>query len=214
MMRRSIRFAVAVAVVVGAVAGPAAAARRSGQPSTTTFFLRASDPGCQTGFGLSIEDGDDATNCGFIDGGAPQEVTQVVLNERTTERTWSAYDGLPLKVDASRPLTTDITLKSFQPVSPAAIGVGQAVFELTFTGFSSGERVELGTGEATYVVTPGTFEYKINLELDVPDELQGKVINSLEMTTVVRGAVALHGAFSVDDPSSTISLPTLSRRRS
>lgn len=209
-------FLLVTAVVVLAVSVVSAAhagARPRLGPGTKTFYLRTNDASCQAGFALSVEDGPDAANCGYVDAGVVQEGTIALLGRYTTQRTWAAQDGVPMTLDAKRPVTTDITLKSFQDRSPAALGAGQAVFDVTLTGFSGGEQVVVGHAEESYVVTPGTYEYALRFDIDVPDELHAVTITSLEMTTVVRGAVVLHGAFSVDDPSSTIAVPTLVKTR-
>lgn len=213
-MTRMLQFTLAASFVVAGIAGDASAGRARLGATNTTFFLHATDSGCQSGFELSVADGPDAANCGFIDAGVAQEATKVALNRYTTARTWAAQDGLPLRLDATRSISTDITLKSFEVVPPGSLGAGQAVLDLTFTAFSDGKQVTVGQGQETYVVTPGTNEYRIRFDIDVADELQGKTITSLDLTTVVRGAAILHGAFSVDDPSSTITIPTFVRRTS
>lgn len=213
-MKKSFMLVIAVVVLSAIVASTAHAARPRVRRGATPFFLRVTEPGCQTGFALSVEDGPDKANCGYVDAGVVQEGVILLLGKYTTQRTWFAQDGLPMTVDAARPVTTDITLKSFQVVRPAALGAGQAVFDVTLTGFSDGEQVVLGHAEESYLVTPGTYEYRLRFDIDIPDELQGVTLTSLEMSTVVRGAVLLHGAFSVDDPSSTVTVPTLVTGRS
>ncbi|HWC14587.1 MAG TPA: hypothetical protein VG929_08320 [Actinomycetota bacterium] len=212
-MKKTLVLAIALGVVCGSFVSSAQAGRTRMLPGTSTFYLRTTDAACQTGFALSIEDGPDAANCGYVDGGLPQEGTIAVLGKYTTQRTWIAQDGLPMTVDATRPVTTDITLKSFQPRSPASLGTGQAIFDVVLTGFSGGEQVVLGEAQESYVVTPGTYEYQLRFDVDIPDELHRTTVTSLEMTTVVRGPVLLHGAFSVDDPSSSINVPTLVKTR-
>ena len=212
-MKRASVLALALCLLGGSLMSAAVAGRSRLVPGETTFYLRANDAGCQTGFGLSIHDGPDAANCGYIDAGLAQEVANAALGEYTTARTWFSQDGVPITLDASRPVTTNITLKSFQAPSPVALGAGQALFDVTLTGFADGEQVVVGHAEHSYLVTPGTYEYRLRFDIDVPDELQGVTLTSLEMTTVLRGPVLLHGAFSVDNPSSSIAVPTLVKKR-
>ena len=170
-------------------------------PATTYFLHRAACGGdADPGLGMSTEDlqeegGDD---CGNLLMGLPNEAELVTT-------IYPATDALPLTLDPSRPVSGEITLHS------NGVGAGQAEVDLTLTGTSGGETVVIAEQTLTYVMTPDSDTYTSPIEM-IPDEgSNGKVFESLEFTTWVRGPSLLHGYASVDDPPSFVVVPTSTR---
>ena len=69
-------------------------------------------------------------------------------------------------------------------------------------------------GETTigYSVTPDQDSY--TLEVDIPPVagINKTAFDSLVLTTVMQGAVLLHGSYVLDDPASFIKIPQLITR--
>ena len=185
-----------------------------------TYYMRADacDGEETDNLRLSLEDGPDAGNvCGWLNNGllntaaaAAGEPETPVINVTVAKDVWPVADGLPLTLDASKPLTGTLNLRSaFHDAAPDnGLSVGEAKLEISFTGVSGGEELPIGNATVTYTVTPQASNYAAEFEIDLVDELDKKVLESLSMTTAVHGNTLLHGSFEMDDPASTVIVPT------
>ena len=204
MRKGLLSIALAAVMVAGvfsaipATAQEAEAPAPADGPATTYFLHRAACGGdADPGLGMSTEDlmeegGDD---CGNALMGLPNEAGLVTT-------TYPATDALPLPLDPTRPVTGEITLHS------NGGGVGQAEVDLTLTGTAAGESVVIAEQTLSYLMTPDNDTYTNPIEMTPADGLAGKVFESVEFTTLVRGPSLLHGFASVDDPASFVTIPT------
>jgi hypothetical protein len=121
----------------------------------------------------------------------------------------SAIDGLPLTLDASKPVKGTFVMGSYTlaALSDAGagqpLGVGQAEWDIILTGTSGSEDVTIGevTTEA-YTVTPGTGDYEVTFEIKPAPELAGKVFDGLTLSLEQTGNTLVHGAIGTDATSS------------
>ena len=163
---------------------------------------------------LSITDGTepaDGNQCGFLDYGVMNEV-YVASGDTAVSDAWPAVDGLPLVLDATKPITGTINMYSSylgDPL-PAEVGVaaGQVEMVIDITGVSAGEDIVVGTAMVEYQVTPGTALYEVKFEIKPGAELDKKSFEEFVLTTTVRGPNALHGLYELDNPASTVIVPS------
>lgn len=118
-----------------------------------------------------------------------------------------ATEGLPLTLDASKPITGVISADSFFLVGagPDVMGVGQAELYVKLVGTSGGEEVVIG--ELTtdpYTVTPAESEYTVEFEITPPEELAGKVFDDLTLNLELTGNQMFHGVLPADGTSTLI----------
>lgn len=108
----------------------------------------------------------------------------------------AAVDGLPLTVDATKPIKGVIVVESYAlALGPDVAGVGQPSVVITATGTSAGQDVAIGEFTSDpYVVTPNQVEYPVEFEIAVPAELDKKVLDGLTLTWRVTGPSMFHGA--------------------
>ena len=117
-----------------------------------------------------------------------------------------ALDGIPVTLDASKPITGKISAESYYLFGPPAqgdvMGIGQAELSVKLVGVSGGEEIVIG--ELTtdpYLVTPASAEYVVEFEIDPADELQNKVFESLTLHLELTGDQMFHGVLPADGTS-------------
>jgi hypothetical protein len=113
-------------------------------------------------------------------------------------------DGLPLTLDASKPIKGVISASSYylQGVGPDVMGIGQAQLDVKLAGTSGGEEIVIG--ELTtdpYTVTPAEADYTVEFEITPPEELAGKVFESLVLSLELTGNQMFHGVLNADGTS-------------
>ncbi len=108
----------------------------------------------------------------------------------------SAVNGLPLTLDATKPIKGTIVVESYAlAVGPDIVGVGEPSVVITATGTSGGAEVPLGEFESDpYLVTPAQVEYPVEFEIAIPAEHDKKVLDGLTLTWEVTGPSMFHGA--------------------
>lgn len=201
-MRKTILVGLVAGLVSGAVAiGPVQA--KTG-PVAVDFFLRGPDCSAPV-LGLSVLDEPGDGTCGGAEHGTVNGVSQLA-GQPMASQTWAAYDGLPLKLDASQPVTGTLYAVSF--VGPSA---GPATVDVVIAATVGGNQVEVGTATVDYLVTPGVAASEIAFEIDVPDLLNKKKITGLQMTTTSRGFAPLQGYYEMEDPASFITIPAIGK---
>lgn len=188
---------------------PAVAAKKKPKPAklvpaNVNFYLRAADCTADV-FSLSILDEEGDGTCGSLENGAAQEV-YAATGDPYIEQLWIAADGLPLTIDATKPLTGKIY------VEPYLVSAGEATLDVTLTATLNGEAVEIGKASSSYMVTPATDTYEVAFEIDVPTTLDKQQITSLELHTVSRGQAPGHGYYEMEDPASFFTMPALVKR--
>lgn len=115
----------------------------------------------------------------------------------------SAIDGLPLTLDAAKPIKGHFQMDSYvlAAEAPAPMGVGQSEVVVTVTGTSGGEDITLGEATAEYAVTPQSTDYEIDFEIQPGADVAGKVLDALTVTVDVKGNTLFHGVIPTDGTS-------------
>jgi hypothetical protein len=120
----------------------------------------------------------------------------------------AAVDGLPLTLDAAKPVKGTFHMGSYTLAAVAGtpagqpLGIGQAEWHIVLAGTSAGADVTIG--EVTtepYLVTPGTGDYEVTFEITPPADLQGKVLDTLSISLEQTGSATVHGAIGADATS-------------
>ena len=120
----------------------------------------------------------------------------------------TAVDGMPLKLDASKPITGDFIFGSYTLAVLAdnglgqPMGVGEAQYDIVLTGTSGSDEVVIG--EVTtepYTVTPGTDDYEVSFEITPAQEAAGKTFSALSLSFEQVGSATIHGAVRADATS-------------
>lgn len=204
-MRRHLVTLLVVGLIVGALAPAQAAKKKKPKPKSPTpvavdvtyNLVQGGDAGCA----LSIATGE-AASCGDPFGGA---ITGPVAGGGPIAI--PAVDGLPLTLDASKPVKGKFVLRSYgvAAVPQAPLGAGEAEVHFVLTATSAGEELVLGEVTTdTYVVSPASRTYDVEFEIVVPAEMTGKVLDSLTLTYEMTGPAVLHGALSDDGNTLTL----------
>ena len=153
-------------------------------PAQETFYLRGSGCGATESFWLSTTTGaDEYDGCGAV-GGVP--ANEVFYQLGGAPMTFSAQDGVPIMVDASRDLTGTIRAESW--TGPNTPGIGQVLLDVSLTGSTdAGDSYVLGSGtfQAVNTATDGVqFPFTFN----IGDEVQGAKLSDLTMSVEIHGA--------------------------
>lgn len=118
-----------------------------------------------------------------------------------------ALDGLPLTLDAAKPIKGTIHVQSWYAAGagPDVMGIGQAQIDVSLTGISGGEEVVIGelTTEP-YLVTPAEANYVVEFEIEPPAELAGAVLDELVLSLEATGTQMFHGVFPADGSSTLV----------
>ena len=201
-MKRYAILMLVIAVVVGALA-PAQAAKKKKKPAAidVVFNVVGGDGACV--FSVDTKLASDAS-CGDPFGGSitgPAAGTGATLI--------SAVDGLPLTLDATKPVKGKFVMGSYTLAALAdnglgqPLGAGQAQWEIILTGTSGGKEITIGevTTDA-YPVAPGVGDYEVTFEIEPAADLAGKVFNELTLSLEQVGPTLIHGAIGTDATSS------------
>ena len=191
-MRTVLRTAWATAIASMALASPALA-----DTATSDLYLARDACGATDGVEpaprLAFDLGKSTLGCGnmlAIAGGSPT--------------TYPAKQGMPVTLDASRPIAVVVSITSYFGVLVG--GVGPETVDITLTGRKDGKTVKLGEGSLT---TPAeemltNAEYTARFALPLKPEQGGEYTGiSLDLTV---GGSQLSG-FVNHDGSSYVSLP-------
>ncbi|MFN2588890.1 MAG: hypothetical protein ABR613_12355 [Actinomycetota bacterium] len=198
-MRKSIVPVLAAALLAGSLGVSAHAKPR---PASVNFYLRG--PDCTAAvLGLSVKDEPGDGTCGGAENGAVNGVSGMA-GQPYVDQVWMAYDGLPLVLDASSPVTGKLYITSW-----AGRTAGPATLDVKIDVRIGGKTVDAGTTTVDYLVTPASSWVEVAFEIDVPAKLQGKKVTALQMTTTSRGYAPLQGYFEMENPASFITIPAL-----
>ena len=221
-MRRFVAVSLALGIVVGSLAAPAVAAKKKKKAPAPVavdqqFFLRNIAGGCAPeALILLLSDGPDESTCGDHAGGIGNEVFINAFGEPCEPSggygcgnvLYSAAEGLPLTLDATKEIKGMIAVGAWASGSGVGNGAGLTTLVITVKGTKDDEEIVLGSTEITYPVTPAqnTYEHEFALKLDPAldkAQLTGLVIDLLN-----RGASVEHSWYSVDDPASYLTVPS------
>lgn len=195
-MRKTIVSIAAVALLAGSL-GVTAQAKK---PGGVKFFLRGPDCSASV-LGLSIVDGPGDGTCGGAENGTVNGVSGQT-GQPMVEQGWMAFDGLPLVLDASKPVTGNLYITSFPGRS-----AGPATLDVAIEVQAGGKSVDVGTATVDYLITPAQAWAEVTFEIDVPAGLDKKKITGLQMRTTSRGFAPLQGYFEMENPASYITIP-------
>jgi hypothetical protein len=193
-MRKWITLVLVVGLVAGLQLAPAEAKKKKKkvvlESVDSILFMRMED--CAVGGFLSTTDAEDV-DCG---------PTTVMVEG--AELPYPATDGIPLTLDATRPITGTITMRNFNQ----AMGGGNIDLSLLVTGSSGGEDIEIGTFETTFVSVPASAE-TIEYEIQPAEDLDKKALDTLTLTVVCGGLIiGVSCVVEHDEPASQIVVPT------
>ena len=189
-------------------------------PTPVNFYLQNTPDGACGAEGthfLSTAAGEDNGACGNHFYGAVGEVAHQTGDDQffADAYTFPATDGVPFVLDATKPLTATLTVKSASTVQGLVNigphGAGQATLEALVTGTSNGESVELGNAEATYSVTPGANPEPVSLEITLDQAMNKVTFTTLELHLWNRGISVRHGYYGTGEQS-FITVPTLKKK--
>lgn len=194
-MKKKIAILVALGLVVGSLAGTAEAGKKKKKPKApvpvdVNFTLGLADDACIFSITPTPGDGD----CGSPFWGVlGEELEPDALGA-------SAVDGLPLTIDATKPIKGTIVFESYAlAVGPDVVGIGQPSVTITATGTSGGAEVALGEFTSDpYTVLPNQVQYPVEFEIQIPAENDKKVLDGLTLTWKVTGNSMFHGAVQPD----------------
>ena len=183
-MKKLIVAALTLGLVAGAALVPAAAAKKSKlKPTETTFFLHWDDDG-SGGCGptsMSTEDTEDAGNgCNFIF--QPAQELLIASGQTMLTTLWPAADGVPLRLDASRKVTGELTV--------ARIAALDSYVDIVLSGTAGGRSIEIGTFTSEKL-NDGPGAETIEFDIAPKGALDKKVFTALELSTTIRGVTAL-----------------------
>lgn len=196
-MKKKIAVLVALGLVAGSFAGTAEAKKKKPKPKPkpaaqvdVQFTLGHDGEACILSVTPTPGDGD----CGSPLWGIPG--AQLDPDARSA----SAVDGLPLTVDATKPIKGTIVFESYAiALGPDVAGIGQPQVTITATATSGGAEVPLGEFTSDpYVVTPNQVQYPVEFEIPVPAEHDKKVLDGLTLSWKVTGNSMFHGAVQPD----------------
>jgi hypothetical protein len=172
-----------------AVAGSASFATPSAQ--ATRFYLRRD--GCGTANDnphLSVTSGTDGGDgCGLL-------LTIVGVGGTADQGAFVDYpstDGMPLTLDASRPVTGTIDLKSFGITDPLATGTCLVTVSVSLEALYHGNGVSVGSDSETVLITPTQTEYPVGFTIQPNGVLDRADLSGLDLRVHVEGPYAFSG---------------------
>lgn len=173
---------------------------------------------------LTIVDSDGETQCNTTASGVRNEIgsqtgtigaagNNVVSERDLATRRWDSVDGVPLTLDASRPISGQIlTVGAFACAAPGCTppaSGGEVILDISLVGKQGDEEIELGTQTDEFEVAPGDDPHPTEVNIEPPESLTGTSFDAIELRTWVHGMSAGHGVIMTNgDPSSFISVPT------
>lgn len=215
-MRRALVVALVLGLLAGSLAAPVEAAKKKKKkkkppvaaqpvPVEMVLWFNAQE-GCAGPLTLGLTEATEGSNCGrnpFY--GAAWGAGEAA--GLATPYVFTAVEGLPFVLDGSKPIVATMQVSAYVS-DVVSSGVGQTTLVGTLTGTTGGEAVELGTAEATYLVTPAQGIYEVPLEFDVKD-FDKKTFTAFEIALEQRGTSVSHGHYRTLNPASKIAVPTL-----
>lgn len=227
-MKKIVILGLILGLVAGSMSAPAAAAKKKKKKpvvpvqTDVSYFLHRNTCG-EAGDVTSmstVDEEDGGDGCGALEAGA---LTEAYLTSGQTPPStpagstgpdtvvWPATDGIPLVLDATKDVRGEITLQSFRGVTenPTGVSAGQSKLIIVLTGTVDGAVKKIGEATAEYLVTPDKHTYTVAFTMKPDAALDKATLTTLELNTTLRGTSVLNGFYSLEDPASFITVPTL-----
>lgn len=226
-MRKPLIALVALGLVAGAVAAPAQAKKKKPKPKPPvaapvqmdqTYYLVNTSDGClPEDMFLALAPAEGGSSCGSRIAGPPATVLAEAGDTPCTPdsaagvvcawQTYTAAEGLPVTLDATKKLTGKIIVKSGKGVAqnPASLGAGPTTFNMALDATANGQTVVLGTFSSDYTVTPDKDTYEVPFEIALDAALDKAEISALSVRLWNTGPASQHGYYEVN--TSSIVLP-------
>ena len=157
----------------------------------TRFYLRRD--GCGTANDnphLSVTSGTDGGDgCGLV-------LTIVGVGGTADQGAFVDYpssDGMPLTLDASRPVTGTVDLESFGIADPVAAGTGLVTVSVSLDALDQGNGVPVGSDAETVLITPTQTEYPVAFTIHPNGALDRADLSGLDLRVHVEGPYAFSG---------------------
>jgi hypothetical protein len=157
----------------------------------TRFYLRRD--GCGTASDnphLSVASGTDGGDgCGLV-------LTIVGVGGTADQGAFVDYpstDGMPLTLDASRPVTGTIDLESFGITDPLAAGVGMVTVSVSLEALDQGNGVTVGSDSEQVLVTPSQTAYPVAFTIQPNGALDKADLSGLDLRVHLEGPYAFSG---------------------
>lgn len=224
MTKRYFSLMTALALVAGVLGALPAKAQAT---SEAKFFLASTGcPAADTNFDfLTVTDLDDEIECFYTAAGLRADIGEAVGNtpatsdRETATRRWDTVDGIPLVLDATRPVAGEIytsggqcaaTVSGVPLCSPVGASVGQVILEIGLVGVTQGKEIEMGTQTDEFDSVPGN-PHLTELSIQPDASLTGTTFETVELRTWIHGASVGHGVVkTTGEANSFITVPTLS----
>ncbi len=217
MSKKALAVVLAVGLVGGAMAGSAEAAKKKKKPKAPVqvdqqMFLVGD--GCNAEVrGISITDTADVHTCAYWQGGALSEYGEPAMTAagRPVWIPWPALDGVPLKLDATKPITGEIYTHGIFPLVGDFPGVaaGSVTLTVKLVGESGGEEKVIGEFVEEFIATPATTPHLSEVEIQPDAALNGAEFTTLMLQTKIGGPSAGQVFYKLDNPNSFVSIPAL-----
>ena len=219
-MKKALIAGLVMGLVAGSLYAPAAAGKKKRKPPALVqvdqkMFLGAAGDCGTVERSLSVADGQDL-ECWYVRAGAIHDAGESVPAPAGADpwAQWVAADGLPIKLDAAKRITGEIStagvcgLLTNVDCLPAGISLGQVKLSVKVTGVAGGQEKTLGEFAEEFTATPGG-PHTTAVDVALDPALQGLEFTELSLWTRIGGASAGHGVYKLVDPSSFITIPTL-----
>lgn len=199
---RALRLAIAAASLGSlALIGHANAAA----PLTSKFYLRANGCGADQEAGRlePKAGGDTSDGCGTI-GGIP--IDEVFA--RAESAIFDDYDtgkaGIPVKLDSTRKVTGQISVRSWT----VPTGAGQVVVDLVLTArTTAGKTIDFGTVTVSKTVAGSPSVVSLPFTFNVPSSAKGATLSHITLSVAQHGANLGYSAKSLNGTSYLV-MPT------
>lgn len=200
-MKRHVVVLLVVGLIFGALAPAEAAKKKKKKPSSpvpvdVTYNVVWNEDACALSVAKDLANPEEACADVFVGG---------ILGPELGSGPYviSAIDGLPLTLDASKPIKGHFQMDSyvFADDAPAPMGVGQSEVHVTVTATSGGADLTIGEATAEYLVAPNSVDYEIDFEIQPAADLTGKILDGLTVSIDVRGKTLFHGVIPADATS-------------
>lgn len=203
-MKRGVALLLTAAVVGGLSPAADARTKRPKPSRDVTFYLVPDGDGCMLSTDPKLAD--PSQNCS----GFPGAVTPATPGEPVE---LAAADGLPLKLDAARPVRGVVTVWSTHLVGDfGPLGIGEAQVVARLSGTADGKDVLVGeTTTDPYTVTPMSGYYSVEFEITPDAAAAGVLFEELTLSLHTIGTTVSHGGFQPDGQS-TLTLRAVGAR--